>query len=200
MLGVLNGTAFVGRDGAGPLEFKTGGTYNDVTSGTTRLSVASTGTTVTGNLSYTGTKSHWMGEVYMVGNATATTIASTANYVKVAGTTIIGNNMGFDNGGVSNRLRYTGAITRMFHVAVSFSFSAASNSQNVEFAVFKNGVRIDSSVQETKTGVGGDVQSTALHVVATLATNDYLEVFCRNISTASNVTVKNLNFLAMNAN
>lgn len=157
-------------------------------------------TKLDGDLDYTGVKSHWMGEVYMVGNATATVIASTANYVKAAGTTIIGNNMGFDNGGVSNRLRYTGAITRMFHVAVSFSFSAASNSQNVEFAVFKNGVRIDSSVQETKTGAAGDVQSTALHVVATLATNDYLEVFCRNLSTASNVTVKNLNFFAMNAN
>lgn len=80
------------------------------------------------------------------------------------------------------------------------SVGTASNSQNVEFAVFKNGVRIDSSVQETKTGTGGDVQSTALHVVASLATNDYLEVYCRNLSTASNVTVKNLNFFAMNAN
>lgn len=188
------------NDGDGTIEFKTGGTYNDVTSGTTRLSVASTGTTVTGNLRYTGTKSHWMGEVYMVGNATATTITNTAKYFKVAGTTIIGNNKGFDNGGVSNCLRYTGAITRMFHVAVSFSFSTASNSQNVEFAVFKNGVRIDSSVQETKTGTAGDVQSTALHVVATLDIYDCLEVFCRNLSTASNVTVKNLNFFAMNAN
>lgn len=158
-------------------------------------------TNVDGNLTYTGTKSHWMGEVYMVGNTTATAITNTANYFKVAGTTIIGNNMGFDNGGgISNRLRYTGAVTRMFHIAVSFSFSTASNSQNVEFAVAKNGVRIDSSVQETKTGTAGDVQSTALHVVATLATNDYLEVFCRNLSTASNVTVKNLNFFAMNAN
>lgn len=188
------------NDGDGTIEFKTGGTYNDVTSGTTRLSVASTGTTVTGNLRYTGTKSHWMGEVYMVGNATATTITNTAKYFKVAGTTIIGNNKGFDNGGVSNCLRYTGAVTRMFHVAVSCSFSTASNSQNVEFAVFKNGVRIDSSVQETKTGTAGDVQSTALHVVATLDIFDCLEVFCRNLSTASNVTVKNLNFFAMNAN
>ena len=125
---------------------------------------------INGPLNYAGVKSNWMGEVCMVGNATATVVASTANYVKVAGTTIIGNNMGFDNEGISNRLRYTGAVTRMFHVAVSFSFSAASNSQNVEFAVFKNGVRIDSSVQETKTGAAGDVQSTALHVVATLAT------------------------------
>ena len=172
---------------------------NAVNIGGGRLAVDSA--QINGPLNYAGVKSHWMGEVYMVGNATATTIASTANYVKVAGTTIIGNNMGFDNGGgISNRLRYTGAVTRMFHVAVSFSFSTASNSQNVEFAVFKNGVRIDSSVQETKTGTAGDVQSTALHVVATLATNDYLEVFCRNLSTASNVTVKNLNFFAMNAN
>jgi hypothetical protein len=43
LLGVYNGNGFIGRDGFGPLEFKTGCTFNSASSGTTRMTLDSSG-------------------------------------------------------------------------------------------------------------------------------------------------------------
>lgn len=156
--------------------------------------------TVNGDINFTGVKSHWMGEVYITDNATSTTISNTTSFFKAAGTTTIQNNMGFDDGSASNRLRYTGSTTRMFHVASSFSLSVAGTNQTVQIAVFKNGVQVTGSLMELRAGTSGEVVSSAMHSVVSLATNDYIEVFVRNATSTSAVTIKHLNFFAMNAN
>lgn len=179
--------AVTGETGTGALVFGTSPTFT-------------TDITVNGGLNFTGTKSHWMGEVYVTDNATATTIANTTDFVKAAGATTIQNNMGFDSGSSSNRLRYTGTTTRMFHVASSFSLSVAGTNQTVQIAVFKNGIQVTGSLMELRAGTSGEVVSSAMHSVASLATNDYIEVYVRNTTSTASVTVKHLNFFAMNAN
>ena len=146
-----------------------------------------------------------MGEINYF-NLTGTTIAIVSasttgldNTVKFGGATALtAGGYEFDNGGADNgRLRYTGATTRMFHVAGSVSFSGG-NSDTFTIMFAKNGTVVStSSVAMRKMGTGGDVGSTAIHGFVTLATNDYLEVNFGNLTDADDPTVHSLNVFAM---
>lgn len=139
-----------------------------------------------------------MGEVFMEGNSTATAIGNTTTYYKAAGTTTLGSTYNMDNAaGISNRLRYTGSKTKMFHVAVTFSAYSAGSNDIMYARVYKNGVPLNNCLVSAKLGGSGDRTSTAIHVMANLAQNDYLELYVRNSSAASNITVTELNFFAM---
>ena len=94
-----------------------------------------------------------------------------------------------DNGGEDNgRLRYTGATTRMFHVASSISFGGG-NSDKFVVGMAKTGTVIAASKIQRVMGAGGDIGSTAIHVMAEMATNDYLEVFFGNMTDTDDPTV-----------
>lgn len=104
----------------------------------------------------------------------------------------------FDNGGSNNgRLRYTGAITKMFHVACTISIAPASANDVFVLGVAKGGTVIASSKILQKVAVAGDTQSTALHVMAELATNEYLELYVGNTTDADDLVIKTLNLFAL---
>ncbi len=106
--------------------------------------------------------------------------------------------MSFDNGGADNgRLRYTGAQTKLFHIACTISASPAFNNDQFVFGVAKNGTVIAASKVVQKMGATSDSQSTAMHVMFSLSTNDYLELFVGNMSGARNVVIKSINLFAM---
>lgn len=200
---MTNAQPFVfGVSGAEAARFDGSGNFGIGTSSpSAKLDVVGN-TELNGDLAYTGNLSHSMGEIYWNDNATATSISTANTYTKVAGTSVLSVNTNFDNdGGTSNRLRYTGATTRMFHVAVSVSFTTANNSQEIAFRVVKNGTtQLNAGTAVRKTGTGTDIGSTALHVVAELATNDYIELFTENRTGTSDPTVVEMNMVAMNAN
>ena len=105
----------------------------------------------------------------------------------------------FDNGGSDNgRLRYTGASTKSFHCAITISMDGAGASTNVYvFAVAKNGtIDADCKILQSIKAVG-DIESTALHCMLTLATNDYIELYVGNITDADDITVTSINIFAM---
>ncbi len=147
-----------------------------------------------------------MGEInyFDPGTGTTVTISSVSNgstnLVKCGPvTTLSAGATEFDNGGSNNgRLRYTGSITKCFHVACTISVVAASsNTDQFIFGIAKNGVVIPSSKVIQKLGNGNDTQSTALHVVATLATNDYLELYMGDYTSAADAKVKSLTLFAL---
>lgn len=145
-----------------------------------------------------------MGELnYFNTTGTTITIASASdgstNLVKVAPVTVLGTDIfEFDNGGANNgRLRYTGATTRMFHAAFTISMDAEGGGNNVYvFGIAKNGTVGDCKVIQNIL-VTNDTQSTALHCMISLATNDYLELYAGNLTDNDDITVKTLNLFAM---
>jgi hypothetical protein len=139
-----------------------------------------------------------MGEVYMTGNTTATTVSIAGTYYKVSGTTSFSSgSYNFSNGGVSNRLTYTGAREKMFHIACTLSASSSTSNQVIKAALFKNGVALGNGVIQTKLGSTGDITSTAIHVMTELMQNDYLELFIMNTSGTGPLTITEMNLFAM---
>jgi len=144
-----------------------------------------------------------MGEVSYF-STTGTTINisglsnGTTNMVVCNPATTFLNGMSFDNGGSNNgRLRYTGATTKMFHIACTISISPTVGSDEYVFGVAKNGTVLSSSKILQKL-TSSDFQSTAMHVMITLATNDYLELFVGNMTTSGrDVNIKSINLFAM---
>lgn len=145
-----------------------------------------------------------MGEVSFF-NSTGITITigsqavgDTANLVLVNPTTDFLNDGAFDNGGGNTgRLRYTGTVTKWFHVACTVSVSPATTNDEFILAVAKNGTIINASRVIQKSGATSDTQSTALHIMVQLAENEYLELYAGNRTAARNMVIKSLNLFAM---
>ena len=168
------------------------------------------GTTTTGVLNIKGTTTPTgrvmlpMGEISYfstTGTAVAITTQSdgSTNMVKAAPTTALtSGGYEFDNGGANNgRLRYTGTVTKMFHVAVTYSLSPDSANDLYVIGVAKNGTVLAPSKILTSVMTINDTKSAALHVMVELATNDYLELYVGNTTDADDVVIKTLNIFAM---
>ncbi len=144
-----------------------------------------------------------MGEVsYFSTTGTVVTITAQSdgatNMVKAAPATTGNFACGFDNGGANNgRLRYIGAATRDFHVACSWSaIGSGAPVDRLVFGVAKNGTVVAASkvLQDVSSSLA---QGNALHVMVSLATNDYLELFVGNLTDTDDPTVFSLNIFAM---
>ena len=146
-----------------------------------------------------------MGEIsFFNGTPKIITISSTSNGatnmvlcnpVTVLTTDMMG--MGFDTGSANGRLRYTGATTRVFHVACTISVGPVTNNDQFVFGIARNGTVIPPSKVIQKTNNSGEVMSTALHVMVTLAQNEYLELYVGNMTAGRNVEIYSLNFFAL---
>lgn len=130
----------------------------------------------------------------------ATTVSQTSTYVKVAGTTASTYLKEFDMP-ANNRLRYIGTPVIHVHCAITVDVTTASNNQLASFRIAKNGVATgDDAVASTvdhKTGASTDVISTALHYDTMMSYGDYLELFCANETTASNMTIPHMYFFVL---
>jgi len=93
-------------------------------------------------------------------------------------------------------LRYTGTTTKMFHIACSLSFSGGANDVIV-LGIAVNDTVVARSKVLRNLGGGGDVGSTAMHLMVLLAQNDTLQVYVGNTSSTNDVTVNALNLFAM---
>lgn len=129
------------------------------------------------------------------GNATATVISTSSVYVKVAGTMVSGDSSA-DMSGAGNKLTYTGAAIRHFHIVTNMSVTTAGNNVVVNIKLGKNGTVIGTPVRR-KVGTGSDVGAMSVHADVMLDTNDYIEVFVANDTDTSNITVEDLYFFAV---
>lgn len=134
------------------------------------------------------------GQLYMQGNATATTIASTANFYKVLGTTTASaDNSKFSHS--NNRLTCDAVISRKY--LIQCSLAVASGANNVlEFGFYDSqlsAVRTPSRTKVTANG-SGRVESVTFMCVVTMKAADYIEIWCRNTSGTTSITVEQLNF------
>ena len=135
------------------------------------------------------------GQLYMQGNATATTISNTTNYFKVAGTTTASaDNSKFTH--ANNRLTCAAVISRKYLIQCFLSFTAGNN--NVcEFGFYDSqlsAVRTPSKTKSTSNG-SGRAENIGFACVVAMGLGDYIEIHARNTSAATNITVDQMNFV-----
>lgn len=141
------------------------------------------------------TNSSTAASYYMVGNATATAIAVSTTFYKVAGTTTPGEYLSRFTAGNPNELVYTGAIPRWIRLTATATVSGSSNKQvALRFAV--EGATREQSENKLVTDSGGRVESLPIQDVVLLSPGDTVSVYLANNTDTSAVTVENLSVLA----
>lgn len=135
------------------------------------------------------------GQMYMQGNATATTITAANTFYKVAGvTSASSDNAKFTE--TDNRLTCDATLPRKFMLTAHLSFTAGNN-QDIEFGFYDStlsAVRTPSRTVTTTDG-GGSAQNVGFSCVTTMEDLDYIEIHCANNTSTTNVTVTNMNVL-----
>ena len=139
------------------------------------------------------------GGQYYESNATVTTLTAQNTWYKVAGTTSAGaTSVDMDVATTSNKLIYTGTPDRHFRLESNFSFICSGNNQEIQFAWKYNGATMLPAIVSRFVATGADVGSTACHADKVMSTNDYVELFARNVTGASTtITVKYLYLFGM---
>ena len=131
-------------------------------------------------------------------NIIATDVVTNGVPVKMQGATTSGTFFRMtDDGGVNNRIKYTGRNSRTFNIEIAATVERSSNgSRNVySLMIYKNGVNVPSitSEQTFETNVS-KANFTALGVL-TLDMNDYIEVYMTSDNNAIDPTVKRFNMV-----
>ena len=131
------------------------------------------------------------GQIYVAAAAAAAiSFSDSTSYVEVTGPawTLSSGAHLFDESGGNGRLTYTGADVSV-HVAASISMTASNNNQITHWRIGKTGTDDAASEIQRKIGTAADGGSTAMHLITTLSTNDYLSLFVRNESWTASETV-----------
>ena len=144
------------------------------------------------------------GRVSMYSNATETIISGAGNFTKVLGTTTMsGSEVDFDDdGGTSNRLRYTGASPR--HLVIRANASSTTSPSANQRVLFKfwhydssagSGSYITSSEAESTAGTAGGARGLdPVFGDVLVGTNDYIELHAACV-TSNHIVVTSLNML-----
>jgi hypothetical protein len=135
------------------------------------------------------------GQLYMQGNATATTISVQNTFYKVAGTTTASaDNSKFSHS--NNRLTCDAVISRKYLIQCVLSFTSSAN-DICEFGFYDSQLGTLRTPSRTKAtaNASGRAENVAFTCVVTMKANDYLEIHCTNTSGARNITVDQLNFV-----
>lgn len=134
-------------------------------------------------------------EAYMNDNVTVTVITTINTPVKVLGTTTAGDLADFTH--TSNRLTYTGTTTKKFMVEAIASINPASG-LGIDYSTYiaVNGVIKASSKNRAFSSAGSQIPINSA-CLCELATNDYVEVWIENNDNTVNVTMTQLNMIAI---
>ena len=133
------------------------------------------------------------GQMYMQGNATATTITDTTSFFKVAGTTTASaDNEKYTH--TDNRLTNDATIERKYLIQCTLSFDSGNN--NVcEFGFYDSklgAVRTPSRTKATANSAGR-AESVTFNCVVQHSENDYIEIHAKNTTGTNNITVTDMN-------
>jgi hypothetical protein len=133
------------------------------------------------------------GQMYMQGNATATTISNTTDFFKVAGTTIASaDNQRYNHS--NNRLTCKATIKRKYLISCSLTFESGAN--NVcEFGFYDSKLAAIRTPSRTKStaNTGGRAENIAFNCVVQHSEDDFIEIHAKNTTGANNITVTDMN-------
>ena len=135
------------------------------------------------------------GQIYMQGNATATTVSDTAVFYLGAGTTIASADNERYLGSSAGRLTNEAIIQRKFLIIASLSFET-TNGNVCQFGFYDSrlsAIREPSKTFATANASGRD-EHVSMQCVVSHSSGDYLEVHCRNSTGTNDITITDLNF------
>lgn len=141
-----------------------------------------------------------MGQIYVEsGSGAAIVISDTTNYFEAVTPVwaLSPDAVWFDESAGNGRLTYTGDADVMVHVAATISFTTANNNQLTRWRIGKNTTADPAAEAQRQVGTGADVGSTALHYVTSMSTGDYLSLWVRNSTSATNVSLVVANLQAV---
>jgi hypothetical protein len=136
------------------------------------------------------------GQIYMQGNATATTVSVTNTFYKVAGTTTAS----IDNSKylmpLNNRLTNDATVTRKYLIQCVLSFTGtASDVYQFGFYDSKLGTLRTPSKTKSTSNSNGRNENVSFACVVSHVAGDYLEIYGTNNSGSRNFTVTDMNFV-----
>jgi hypothetical protein len=148
-----------------------------------------------------------MGELYDVDNTGATVITTQSTWTRAVFTPTLSMGMDFDNP-TGTRLRYTGTQTGHAHMGCTICVKGSGINDTLSAVLIKNatvngnneyttGSILTPGIVEFNLGGIGDIESTAIHVMTELVTNDYVELFVQNQSDADDITITDTNLFAL---
>jgi hypothetical protein len=94
----------------------------------------------------------------------------------------------------AGKITYIGGRTRQMHSGCTLSFTDNANA-TIKFYLYKNGVYLPGSVVQMD--VNNAEASTAIHKMTTLATNDYIELYCESNNAGTIVTLHDMNMFVL---
>lgn len=135
-----------------------------------------------------------LGQAYMQGNATATTIGTAGTFVKVAGTTTAGELSKYLH--TDNKLTCDAIIERKFLVQCQLSFTSTNN-QNCEFGFYDSTLAAVRTPSKTTQNSGGSGLASNITLFAVINHNqgDYIELHCANNTSTASITVVSMNMI-----
>lgn len=130
---------------------------------------------------------------YMNDNATATTIGASNTPTKASGTTTSNPiTQKFTN--TDNRATYVGATQRTLKVQATCSVVSGNNHQ-IGVYIALNGTPIDSSEVYGTTDGSGRRENIVVQAIIDFNENDYIEVWMENRTSATDITMTDLNLI-----
>lgn len=97
--------------------------------------------------------------------------------IKAAGTTAAQGSASYVTQSASNRLTYTGTITRQLRVIGTFSLSAAATATTAKLHIYKNGSVVTGSTI-TRYISSADIGAVAIYATVNMAKDEYVELWC----------------------
>lgn len=131
-------------------------------------------------------RSKAIGAIYFATPAATSNEANVA--IKCAGTTAAQEAAFLVTQATTNRLTYTGNRTRTFMVTATVSLSAAA-ATNGKLHIYKDGALVTGATIRRVLPIS-DVGAMALHCLASLATNSYVELWCET-DDGDDITIQN---------
>ncbi len=140
-----------------------------------------------------------IGQMYFSNNATENAIATQGVFEKIEGTTTPSTvNEKFSH--TNNRLTYTGGISREFVITASCSANSVTTpAANITVRIAKNGITLAESESQATTSQAGRNENFYCQTIIEMTTNDYVEMFIANNTSANNLLVTELNLVIRSA-
>lgn len=143
-----------------------------------------------GGLTYT-TAAH--GDIYFYNIGAPHVVTYPSSFTKINPTTTVSGTYNSVTEGTNARLTYIGLDTITLDIVYSVSLSQSSGaSRDVEVALYKNGVYINGSSSLVTTG-SAEKHSMSNHSSSQTSTNDYFEIFVKNLGASGDVNVYMMN-------
>lgn len=134
-----------------------------------------------------------IGQMYYTNNTAQNPIVVQNTFEKILGTTTASPiNQKFSH--TSNRLTYTGGLSRSFKITAAVSAnSVTTNQATILVRIAKNGVTITESESQATTSAVNRNENFFSQAIVEMTTNDYIEMYFSNVSSALNLLATELN-------